>query len=94
VARNFARLEACVHDSPHFDSGLLVNLQLLALGKPACLDTVLPEMAQLARETMQHVQATGDARAADALLDLTSSMGEPNAFTALVDTPAVRVGRK
>jgi hypothetical protein len=62
VARNFARLEAFVHDSPHFDSGLLVNLQSLASGKSPPLAEIIPEMAQLARETMQHVQATGDIR--------------------------------
>lgn len=94
VARNFARLEAFVHDSPHFDSGLLINLQSLASGKAPSLNEIIPEMAQLARETMQHVQATGDTRAADALLDLTSSMFEPKALTALIPTPSLRPGRK
>jgi hypothetical protein len=94
VARKFARLEAFVHDSPHFDSGLLINLQSLASGKSPCLDEIIPGMAQLASETMRHVQATGDTRAADALSDLISSMFEPKALTALVDAPSVRVGRK
>lgn len=94
VTRKFARLEAFVHGSPHFDSGLLTNLQSLASGKAPCLDEIIPEMAQLASETMRHVEATGDTRAADALSDLTSSLLEPKAMTALVDTPSVRVGRK
>ena len=94
VVRKFARLEAFVHGSQHFDSGLLINLQSLASGKPPTLDLIIPEIAQLASETMRHVQATGDTRAADAFADLTSSLFEPKAMTALVDSPSVRVARK
>jgi len=91
VVRGFARLEALVHDSPHFDSDLLLNLQDLAAGKPFFIQTALSEMALLTRETMKHVQATGDKRAEEALEELHERlMGDPDPKTVTVLVPKSR----
>ena len=76
VVRGFARLEAMIHDSPHFDSDLRENLRQLASGKPFPVHMALTEMALITRETMDHVHATGDTRAQQALDELiTDVMG-------------------
>jgi hypothetical protein len=91
VVRGFARLEALVHDSLHFDSDLLLNLQDLAAGKPFFIQTALSEMALLTRETMKHVQATGDKRAEEALEELHERlMGDPDPKTVTLLVPKTR----
>jgi hypothetical protein len=91
VVRSFARLEALVHDSPHFDSDLLLNLQDLAAGKPFFIQTALSEMALITRETMNHVRETGDSRAEKALEELHESlMGSPDPKTVTVLVPKTR----
>lgn len=67
VIRSLNRIEAAVHDSKHFDSDLLVNLQDLTSGKPIPVSYALSEVALITRETMKHVHATGDTKAAEAL---------------------------
>lgn len=74
VVRSLARLEALLHDSPHYDSDLLENLRELASGKPQPVQIALTEMALITRETMKHVHATGDKRAEEALGDLHSAL--------------------
>jgi hypothetical protein len=74
VTRSFARLEAMVHDSPHFSSEIRENLQDLAAGKAFPVHTALTEMGLIAKETMKHVAATGDTRAEQALGDLISDV--------------------
>jgi hypothetical protein len=74
VVRSFAQLEAMVHDSPHFSAEIKENLQGFASGKPSPVHTALTEMGLIARETMNHVRATGDTRAEQALNDLLSDV--------------------
>ena len=79
VLRSLSRIEALVHDSSHFDKDLLVNLQGLTSGKPIPVQMALTEVGLITRETMKHVHATGDKRAAEALSDLHNQlMGDPN----------------
>jgi hypothetical protein len=76
TARSFARLEAALSDSKHFDAGLLVNLQELAEGKTLSVHRALSEVANITRETMRHITATGDAKAKAALDEvITNLMG-------------------
>lgn len=74
VVKSLARLEALVHDSPHYSPALLENLQEMASGKPYPVHTALTEMALITRETMKHVQATGDTGAKEALDDLIANV--------------------
>ena len=91
LVRSFARLEALVHDSPHYPRELLANLQDLASGKPLHVQTALTEMALITRETMKHMQATGDKRAEKALEELHESlMGDPNPKPVTVLVPRER----
>jgi hypothetical protein len=85
VVRSLTRLEALLHDSPHYSSDLLENLRDLASGKPQPVQIVLTEMALITRETMRHVQATGDKRAAEALRDFHEAlMADPASKTCTV----------
>lgn len=74
VVTSFRRLEALVHDSDHFAPEMLDSLQDFASGKPARLASAMATMANIGRETMRHVQATGDVRAEDALSNLASEL--------------------
>jgi hypothetical protein len=74
VVAGFARLEALVHDSPHFNPEIRENLRDLASGKTFDVHLALTEMALIAQNTMRHVTATGDTRAEQALDDPTSDM--------------------
>ena len=76
VVTSFRRLEAFVHNSDHFAPEMIENLQDLASGKPAHLDTAMVTILYIGRETMKHVQATGDKRAEDALRDLASALND------------------
>jgi hypothetical protein len=67
VVRGFARLEAAVHDSPHFSPDILENLQEYAAGKPLSVHSALTAIAFVTREAMHHVNATGDDSAKRAL---------------------------
>jgi hypothetical protein len=85
VVRSLARLEAFVHDSEHYDSGLLDTLREMAAGRPVYVQSALTEMALITSETMKHVQATGDKRAEDALFEFHSSlMADPASKTCSV----------
>ena len=76
MVRCFARLEAAVHDSQHYDGDLLENLRDLTSGKPCSVQMALTEMSLITEETMKHVQATGDTRAKKALDDLQTCLME------------------
>jgi len=74
VVRSLARLEALLHDSTHYDDALLENLREMASGKPLPVQSALTEMALITKETMKHVQATGDQHVARALSDFHSAL--------------------
>jgi hypothetical protein len=74
VLRSFARLEAMVHNSEHYDSDMLLNLQDLTSGKPISLDFALLEMVRLAEQAQNHIHATNDTRAESALDDLCNAL--------------------
>jgi hypothetical protein len=87
VKRLFARVEGAVHGSEHFSPEILENLQEYADEKPLLIQAALAHVATVTKETMRHINATGDEKAQLALWDLASALGEDNAFT-LVKTPA------
>jgi len=76
VTRQFARLEAAVHDSPHFADEMLWELQDRADGEPLRPRTAILSIAVIVRETMRHIQATGDKRAEEALSGLIDALTE------------------
>ena len=78
VVRGFARLEAAVQDSDHFSPEILENLRGYATGKAISVQRALTGIAFVTREAMQHVNATGDEKAKDALADLIDNLlGHP-----------------
>lgn len=74
VLRGFARLEAAVHKSEHFSPDILVNLQEYTAGKPLSVQSALTGIAFFTKEAMEHVNATGDKRAKEALDDLIGNL--------------------
>lgn len=70
VIEAFARLEATVRGSKHFDSDLLVNLQEIAGGKEYTARAALTNMGLIAQEAAEYVNATGDRKAKLALAEL------------------------
>ena len=74
VLRSFARLEAMVHDSAHFSPEILENLQELASGKQYSVSMALSEMALITKNSLKHIQATGDKKAQEALDSLISNV--------------------
>src|ERR1035438_8631522 len=68
VISSLRRLEAMVHDSKHFSPDILANLQEgYTDGKPMLLHHALTLVASVTREAMEHVNATGDQRAKQAV---------------------------
>jgi len=75
VVKSLGRLEALVHGSAHYSPELLKNLQDWASGRPISgVSMALTEMALITRETMKHVNATGDTRAEETLGELISAL--------------------
>lgn len=74
MTQQFARLEAMVHDSNHFESEILDELQDRAAGKPISVKNTILSVAAIVQETMRHVAATGDTRAEEQLGHLVSEL--------------------
>lgn len=70
MLRCLSRIEAAVHDSDHFDPDIKKNLQDYASGRPfSSIRMAFSGIAIITQETMEHVYATGDRHAKDALED-------------------------
>jgi len=94
VTRSFARLEAMVQGSEHFDGDVLLNLQELAAGKTLFSVTdALGTVAQIARETHRHIQATKDTRAEEALQQLTTELCGAREAPPIILLRSPRIGR-
>jgi hypothetical protein len=79
VLRQFARLEAAVHDSPHFGPEMLLILRDLAEGKATDVRSTLLGVAAVVQETGRHIRETGDKKAdetLEALIEEFSNIGE------------------
>ena len=74
VLRGFARIEAAVHNSQHFDSDILQNLQGYTGGESRTVQDALTGVALITEQTMRHINATGDKAAEEALDDLTCTL--------------------
>lgn len=79
VVRSFARLEAMVHGSKHYDPDLLENLQELASGKNPTVHIALTEMGLIAGETMNF----GGHRLSDVPMDILKETAERTVHHAL-----------
>ena len=76
VRQAFGDLAAAVHFSEHFDGEMLKTVQEWAAGKPASVHDVITALPVIAKETFQHVHATGDLKAAEAWGNLGSELLE------------------
>jgi hypothetical protein len=85
MRRAFARIEAAVHNSEHFDEGILENLELFTEDRPWSLQDVLNAIATVVHCTMEHVAATHDAKAREALTEFLVVLG---------DEPPVKIMQK
>lgn len=74
LKRNFARLEAAVCESEHFDGAMLRVLQDLAEGKPTTVRSTIIAIAAVVQETGNHIRATGDEKAEELLSTIIDGM--------------------
>jgi len=74
MVRGFARLEAMVNKSEQVAPETLLTLQELAGGRHFILKEALFWISKIVEETSEHVHATGDKRAKEALSDLMTCM--------------------
>jgi hypothetical protein len=76
VRSAFADLAAAVHHSEHFDGEMLKTVQEWAAGASPSVHDVITSLPVIAKETFNHVQATGDKRAAEAWGNIGSELLE------------------
>lgn len=74
MMRGFARLEAMVNKSDHVKPEILLTLQELAGGWHLILKEALFWVSKIVQETSEHIHATGDERAKEALSNLMRTM--------------------
>ncbi len=91
LLRSFARLEAAVHKSEHFDPEALTTLQDYEDAKPRTIESTLSWIAIITKETMKHVNATGDSKAEEALNDVIRGLGERSSS---LEQPITVVGKQ
>jgi hypothetical protein len=76
VRSAFADLAAAVHFSGHFDGEMLKTVEEWAAGKSPSVHDVITSLPAIAQETFNHVQATGDKKAAEAWGNIGSELLE------------------
>jgi hypothetical protein len=74
MTRQFARLEAMVSQSKQVEQETLLTLTELASGKPFLAKEAFFWVAKIVEETSNHIHATGDQRAQEALSNLMTCM--------------------
>jgi hypothetical protein len=71
-----ADLDAAVHFSEHFDGDAYAILHGWATGRNPSVREVMVALPLIARETFEHIRATGDKRAEEAWHELCNQMPE------------------
>jgi hypothetical protein len=79
MKQGLARIAAAVQDSKDFDPDIRANLEELAGGKPfLTVRNALSGIAWITKETMRHINATGDQTAQSALSNFIEQFYEEN----------------
>jgi hypothetical protein len=76
LRRALGDLAAAIHFSEHFDDLMLENLEDWAAGRPLALHGFVASLPAIVEETMKHIAASGDSRAAKALASVQLELQE------------------
>lgn len=95
LRRQFARLEAAVHDSDDFPSEMVWIIQDKADGKPSSVQNEILGIAAIVKETMEYIHKTGDKKAEEALEGIIDGLlaVNPNSPPVIMTAKGKRAGR-